>query len=128
VGIYDTGDTAILRRMWPARGMVVDPGLQVFHWTRQQAIDYMMESGRFTADEANDYVDRIAVMPGLTAYDSGALEIMALRAAAESKLGRRFDLRAFNQEVLGEGVVSSRSSIGLRRRRPKSSGERKRRN
>ncbi len=105
-GIYDTDAAAILRRMWPARGMVVDPGLHVFHWTRQRAIDYMMESGRFTADEANDYVDRIAVMPGqLTAYDSGGLEIMALRAEAESKLGKRFELRAFNQAVLEEGVV-----------------------
>jgi uncharacterized protein (DUF885 family) len=105
-GIYDTDDAAILRRMWPARGMVVDPGLHVFHWSRQQAIDYIMESGRFTADEANDYVDRIAVMPGqLTAYDSGALEIMALRSEAESKLGKRFDLKAFNQAVLDEGVI-----------------------
>jgi uncharacterized protein (DUF885 family) len=78
----------------------------VFHWSRQQAIDYVVKSGRFTADEANDYVDRIAVMPGqLTAYDSGGLEIMALRAEAESKLDKRFDLRAFNQAVLEEGVV-----------------------
>jgi uncharacterized protein (DUF885 family) len=105
-GIYDTDDAAILRRMWPARGMVVDPGLHVFHWSRQKAMDYIMESGRFTPDEANDYVDRIAVMPGqLTAYDSGGLEIMALRAEAESKLGKRFDLRAFNQAVLEEGVI-----------------------
>ncbi len=105
-GVYYTEDAAILRRMWPARGMVVDPGLHLFHWSRQQAIDYMMESGRFTADEANNYVDRIAVMPGqLTAYDSGALQIMALRSEAESKLGKRFDLRAFNQAVLEEGVV-----------------------
>jgi len=28
--------------------MVVDPGLYMFHWSRQQAIDYRMESGRFT--------------------------------------------------------------------------------
>jgi uncharacterized protein (DUF885 family) len=105
-GIYETEDAAILRRMWPARGMVVDPGLHLFHWSRQQAIDYMMESGRFTADEANDYVDRIAAMPAqLTAYDSGALEIMALRSEAESELGKRFDLRAFNQAILEEGVV-----------------------
>jgi uncharacterized protein (DUF885 family) len=104
--IYDTEDAAILRRMWPARGMVVDPGLHVFHWTRQQAIDFMIASGRFTVEEANDYVDRIAVMPGqLTSYDSGAHEIMALREEAKSRLGRRFDLRSFNRAVLEEGVV-----------------------
>lgn len=105
-GIYDTDDAAILRRLWPARGMVVDPGLHAFHWSRQQAIDYMVSSGHFTAEVANDYVDRIAVMPGqLTAYDSGALEIKRLRSEAETKLGSRFDLRRFNQAVLEEGVV-----------------------
>jgi len=105
-GIYDTEDASILRRMWPARGMVVDPGLHVLHWTRQQAIDFMMTSGRFTVEQANDYVDRMAVMPGqLTAYDSGAHEIFKLREEAKSRLGKRFDLRLFNRAVLEEGIV-----------------------
>jgi uncharacterized protein (DUF885 family) len=105
-GIYDTEDAAIVRRLWPARGMVVDPGLHAFHWTRQQAIDYIVASGHFTAEEANDYVDRIAVMPGqLTSYDSGELEIMALRSEAEAKLGSSFDLRRFNRALLEEGAV-----------------------
>ncbi len=105
-GIYDTEDAAVMRRLWPARGMVVDPGLHAFHWTRQQAVDYMVASGHLSADAANDYVDRIAVMPGqLTSYDSGGLEIKALRAEAESKLGTRFDLRRFNRAVLDGGVV-----------------------
>lgn len=104
--IYDTEDVAIMRRLWPARGMVVDPGLHAFHWTRQQAIDYIVASGRFTAEEANDYVDRIAVMPGqLTSYDSGGLEIKRLREEAKATLGSRFDLRRFNKALLEEGVV-----------------------
>lgn len=104
--IYDTDDAAIIRRLWPARGMVVDPGLNVFHWTRQRAIDYMVASGRFTPAEANDYVDRIAVMPAqLTSYDTGATTIETLRREAEAKLGRRFDLRRFNRALLDEGVV-----------------------
>jgi uncharacterized protein (DUF885 family) len=86
--------------------MVVDPGLHVFHWTRQQAVDYIVSSGHFTPDEANDYVDRIAVMPGqLASYDSGGLEIKRLRAEAKAKLGVRFDLQRFNRAVLEEGVV-----------------------
>ena len=104
--IYDTEDSAIMRRLWPARGMVVDPGLHAFHWTRQQAIDYIVASGRFTAEEANDYVDRIAVMPGqLTSYDSGGLEIKRLREEAKTRLGSSFDLRRFNKALLEEGVV-----------------------
>ena len=105
-GIYDTEDAAIVRRLWPARGMVVDPGLHALHWTRQQAVDYMVSSGHVNVDAANDLVDRIAVMPGqLTSYDSGGLEIKHLRAEAKLKLGARFDLRRFNRAVLDEGVV-----------------------
>lgn len=107
IGLYDSKDALILRRIWPARGMVVDPGLHAFHWTRQQAVDYLVASGRFNPKSANDIVDRIAVMPGqLTSYDSGGLEIKALRKEAEEKLGTRFNLREFNRAVIEEGVVS----------------------
>ena len=69
----------------------------------------MAESGRFSPEVAADMVDRIAAMPGqLTAYDSGGLEIFALRRQAEAALGPRFDLRQFHQRVLGEGVVPLR--------------------
>jgi uncharacterized protein (DUF885 family) len=103
---YATVDSAILRRTWAARGMVVDPGIHVFHWTRQQAIDYIVQSGRFTPQEANDYVDRIAVTPAqLTSYDSGALEILALREEARHRLGARFDLRSFDDALTDEGAV-----------------------
>jgi len=105
-GIYPDEDAKILRRIWPARGMVVDPGLHAFGWTRQQAIDYLVSSGRFGAKAADDVVDRIAMLPGqYTSYDSGGLEIKALRAEAQAALGARFDLREFNRTVLEEGVV-----------------------
>ena len=105
-GIYDMSDAGILRRIWPARGMVVDPGLHALHWTRQQAVQYLVSTGRFTPKSADDTVDRIAVMPGqLTAYDSGGLEIRALRAKAQQHLGDRFNLKEFNRVVLEEGVV-----------------------
>jgi uncharacterized protein (DUF885 family) len=95
-----------LRRIWPARGMVVDPSLHVFHWTRERAIQYLVSTGRFTPKSADDTVDRIAVMPGqLTAYDSGGLEIRALRTEAQQRLGDRFDLREFNKIILKESVV-----------------------
>jgi len=105
-GIYESEDALILRRVWPARGMVADPGLHAFGWTRQQAIDYFVSSGRFTQKTADDLVDRIAVLPGqLTAYDSGGLEIKALRAEAQEALGAKFDIRAFNSAVLEQGAV-----------------------
>jgi len=104
--IYQTEDAAILRRVWPARGMVVDPGVHALHWTRQQAVEYLVATGRFDEKGAQSQIDRIAVMPGqLTAYDSGGLEIKSLRAEAQAALGPKFDLREFNRTVLEEGIV-----------------------
>ncbi|MDG2523118.1 DUF885 domain-containing protein [Caulobacter segnis] len=106
VGIYTSDFPKISRRMWPARGMVLDPGIHMFGWTREQAAAYAQESGRFMGEEADDLVDRIAVLPGqLTAYDSGGLEIFALRRQAEEALGPKFDLKAFHDAVLRNGVV-----------------------
>lgn len=105
-GAYETPYAQVARRAWPARGLVVDPGLHALGWSRQQAVDYVMESGRFTALEAEALVDRSAAMPAqLTAYDTGGLEIAALRREAERALGSRFDLRQFHARVLEGGAV-----------------------
>lgn len=106
IGLYDDAAAKISRRAWPARGMVVDPGIHVFGWTREQAVAYLAETGRFPGGEVANMVDRIAALPGqLTSYDSGGLEIRALRREAEAALGERFDLKAFHQVVLSSGVV-----------------------
>lgn len=106
VGLYQGDDARVLRRVWPARGMVVDPGLHYFGWSRQRAVAYLMSTGRFDAKQADDMVDRIAAMPGqLTAYDTGALEIVRLRHRAEQALAARFDLRAFDDAVIQNGAV-----------------------
>lgn len=105
-GLYTTVSGPILRLAWPARGMVVDPGIHIFGWTREQAIEFMGEAGRMSPQQLDDMVDRIAILPGqLTAYDSGGLEILALRAEAEAALGERFDVRTFHDTVLGNGTL-----------------------
>ena len=106
MGLYRSVTGPILRRAWPARGMVVDPGIHLFGWTREEAIDFMMESGRFPESMGDDMVDRIAILPGqLTAYDSGGLEILALRRQAEEALGEHFDIREFHDRVLENGTI-----------------------
>ncbi len=106
MGLYETTSGPIRRRAWPARGMVVDPGIHLFGWTREQAVEYMIESGRFAAERGDEMVDRIAILPGqLTAYDSGGLEIFALRQEAEAALGSGFDIREFHDRVLENGTI-----------------------
>jgi uncharacterized protein (DUF885 family) len=84
--------------------MVADPGIHLFGWTREEAAEYMLEAGRFP--NADEMVDRIAIIPGqLTAYDSGGLEILALRRQAEEALGDDFDIREFHDRVLENGTI-----------------------
>lgn len=106
IGLYQGDAPLIARRIWPARGMVVDPGIHALGWTRSQALDYLVGTGRFDAKTADEMVDRICDLPGqLTSYDSGGLEIFALRAEAEKALGAKFDLKGFHSVVLESGVV-----------------------
>jgi uncharacterized protein (DUF885 family) len=105
-GIYRCDYTLMSRRIWPARGLVADPGLHALGWSREQTVAYLLESGRFTASSAEDMVDRMAILPGqLASYDSGGLEFMALREQAKRELGSRFDIREFHRVVLDQGVV-----------------------
>lgn len=105
-GMYKTRYAEINRRLWPARGMVADPGLHLYGWTVDQTVDYLAEAGRFSREESRALVTRMAAIPGqLTAYDSGALVIFALRDEAERKLGERFDLAEFHERVLENGTL-----------------------
>ncbi len=107
MGLYTSDYARANRRLWPARGMVVDPGIHLFGWTREQATAFMAESGRLTPEESAATVDRIALWPGqLTAYDTGALEFFALREQAEQALGDRFDIREFHDVLLESGTVT----------------------
>lgn len=107
MGLYTSETARVDRRMWPARGMVVDPGIHLFGWTREQAVAYITASGRFGEDEAEALVDRVVAWPGqLTAYDTGGLEFFALREQAQRALGDRFDIRDFHDVVLRNGAVT----------------------
>jgi uncharacterized protein (DUF885 family) len=106
LGIYTNDAALIERRAWPARGMVVDAGLHVLGWSNAQALAFLMESGRFNEESGNRMLDRISVLPAqLTSYDSGALEIFALRREAEEALGDAFDIREFHTRLLENGVI-----------------------
>jgi uncharacterized protein (DUF885 family) len=107
MGLFSTDFARINRRLWPAHGMVVDPGIHVLGWSRERAIDYVLSTGHFSPHEAGSLVDRIIVWPAqLTTYDTGALEFFALRAKAEKALGPKFDIKAFHSEVLKYGAVT----------------------
>lgn len=89
-----------------AARLVVDSGMHVLGWSRQQAIDYLMAHTTETPTHAAAEIDRyIAVPAQATAYMIGNLEIRKLRGEAEQALGAKFDIRAFHDAVLEDGTV-----------------------
>jgi uncharacterized protein (DUF885 family) len=69
--------------------MVVDPGIHVFGWTREQAVSYMMAGAIGTKEDAERMVDRIAVWPAQLTYDTGGLEFASLQEHARTELGSK---------------------------------------
>ncbi|MDB6121262.1 MAG: hypothetical protein JWQ71_255 [Pedosphaera sp.] len=92
--------------MWRAIRLVVDTGMHSMGWSRQQAIDYFKSNASKNEHDITVEVDRYIVWPGQAlAYKIGELKIKELRAYATKELGDEFDIRAFHDEVLGNGAL-----------------------
>ncbi len=91
---------------WRACRLVVDTGMHHLRWSRQQAIDFLLENVGLTERETVNEVDRYIVWPGQAlSYKIGQREIEALRAQQQVQLGERFDLRAFHDALLAHAGV-----------------------
>jgi uncharacterized protein (DUF885 family) len=90
-----------------AARLVVDPGIHVFGWTRDDAIQYMLENTAKNYDGVAAEIDRYAAAPGqATSYLLGSLDIRRLRHKAEVALGDKFDIREFHDRLLADGGVT----------------------
>jgi len=86
--------------------LVVDTGLHHKHWSRSQAIAYMEENSSLPRNEIENEVDRYIAWPGQAlAYKIGELKIRELRASAQKRKGKTFDLRAFHDHLLSFGSI-----------------------
>lgn len=86
--------------------LVVDTGLHAKRWTREQAIRWFAEANGSGIEEVTSEVDRYCAWPGQACgYKVGHSEIVRLRAGARQALGGKFDLRLFNDVVVGGGGV-----------------------
>jgi uncharacterized protein (DUF885 family) len=97
---------ALDAELWRAIRLVTDTGIHYKGWTRQQTLDYMFANSPTEETRAVSEAERFAAIPGQAlAYKIGQLKIIELRKRAEKALGRKFDVRAFHDEVLKDGAI-----------------------
>ena len=89
-----------------ASRLVVDTGLHALGWSREQAVQFMLDNSPLSAGVVRPEIDRYVVSPGqATSYMIGRLEIQRLRREAEQRQGDGFDVRRFHSAVLDSGSL-----------------------
>jgi uncharacterized protein (DUF885 family) len=92
--------------MLRAMRLVVDSGIHAKGWSRDQAIQYMLDHSSMGRTDATAEVERYIAIPGQAlAYKIGQLTMLRLKAKARKELGSRFDIRAFHAQLLDTGAL-----------------------
>jgi uncharacterized protein (DUF885 family) len=95
---------ALNDEMHRAIRLVVDPGLHWKGWTREQAIQYMMDNESTSEAGAVAEIERYMSLPGQAlGYKIGSLKIRELRTRYEKQLGPKFSLADFHDQILKDG-------------------------
>lgn len=93
-------------QLFRACRLVVDTGLHAMKWTRQQAIDFLVENTGRGVEAMTSEVDRYTVWPGQACgYKMGHNEILRQRERAKAALGAKFDLAGFNDALVKSAGV-----------------------
>ncbi len=96
----------LTQEAWRAARLVVDTGIHSMKWTRDQAIRFLKENTATTEQDMVSEVDRYIAWPGQAlAYKIGEMKIREIRAKAEKKQKRKFEIRKFHDELLNEGAL-----------------------
>jgi uncharacterized protein (DUF885 family) len=86
--------------------LVIDTGLHARRWSREQAVGFMHERWGAPRAICEMEVDRYTVWPAQAlAYKVGQREIERARREVAERMGDRFDLGVFHNEVLGHGTL-----------------------
>lgn len=109
LGAYDDPYSLFGHLQWQAfraARLVVDTGIHAQGWSRQQAIDFMVERTGVERAYVEAEVDRYTSDPGQAlGYMVGRLKIDELRARAQARLGPKFDLRRFHNALIDHGEL-----------------------
>lgn len=86
--------------------LVVDAGMHAKGMTRELAIQYMMENEPISKEGAVAEIERYMAIPAQAlSYKTGAMKIRELRDKYQRQLGAKFQLSAFHDELLKDGLM-----------------------
>jgi uncharacterized protein (DUF885 family) len=86
--------------------LVVDTGIHSKGWTRDQVVEFFRKSGAVDEPTIQSETDRYISWPAQAlSYKLGQLKIRELRDRAQAKLGPKFDIRKFHDEMLDGGTL-----------------------
>ncbi len=92
--------------IWRAGRLVVDTGTHAMRWSRERAIQYLMDLMGTLESDATSEIDRYCADPGQAcSYMVGKFTLLNLRDRAKNAFGPRFDLRSFHDAILFSGSV-----------------------
>jgi uncharacterized protein (DUF885 family) len=110
IGMYKDDPLGDLGRLqaeiFRAARLVVDTGIHAKGWTREQAIQYMIENTGMSDSEVTTEIERYMALPGQAcAYKVGELKILELRARAKAAFGDKFSIKDFHAVILENGAL-----------------------
>ena len=89
-----------------AARLVEDTGVHYKRWSREQMVQFFQDNSLETGDDLQAEVDRYISWPAQAlSYKIGQLKILELRKRAQDRLGEKFDIRAFHDEILNGGAL-----------------------
>ena len=86
--------------------LVVDTGMHALGWSREKALNFLLENTAMGKHDAATEVDRYITWPGqATAYKTGERFLHKLKTMAQDALQEKFDPRDFYDVVLQCGPI-----------------------
>jgi uncharacterized protein (DUF885 family) len=86
--------------------LVVDTGIHSKGWTRDQVVEFFRKSEAVDEPTIQSETDRYISWPAQAlSYKLGQLKFRELRDRAQQKLGAKFDIRTFHDEMLDGGTL-----------------------
>ncbi len=111
MGVYKTPyDKAgrIMQDLMVSTRLVVDTGMNALGWSRERAMAFMRENLTLSESQIETESLRYSTdIPGQAlAYKTGELTMLALRAEAQRRLGKAFDIRRFHSWIIDNGAMT----------------------